>query len=49
MNEQEFKELNNLIDTAIEGSLATNDDELYADAQSNIKRIYELLKKVVIL
>jgi hypothetical protein len=46
MNKQEFEELSKLIDIAIEGSLATNDEELYADAQDNIKRIDELLKRI---
>ena len=48
MTKQEFDELSTLIDIAIEGSLATDDEELYDDAQADIVRIDELLRKIQI-
>ena len=46
MTREEKQELEKLIDAAIDGSLATNDDELYEDAQRDMNRIQELLDKI---
>ena len=46
MTREQKEEFGKLLESAIEGSLATNDSELYEDAQNDIARLCELFELI---